>query len=162
MNFSTAIFLINDDVRAIAATYEKVDLTQNTAKMKYQPAYLEESRLPEGAVIFKTMDPDIDVNDYIVVPTDTRHGLTVCQVIATDVEIDPEATAECHWIVGKVDTSEFERLRQQEAAAIQKLKDAKTHARRKKLKAELMGKLDDDQLASIPMLTPPAKEAAEE
>lgn len=33
-NYSTAIFLINEDVRAIAVTYEKIDLNQDTTKMK--------------------------------------------------------------------------------------------------------------------------------
>lgn len=159
MNYSTAIFLINEEVRGIAVTYEEVDLTKDTTKLKYQPAYLEHGRMPKGAVVMKTMDSDIKVNDYVVVPTNTRHGMTVCQVVAVDVEIDFESPDECHWIVGKVDTAPFEELRQQEAEAIAKLKDAKTHKRRKELAAELMDKLDGDSIANIPLLTKQEEEA---
>ena len=162
MNYSTAIFLINNEVRGIAVTYEKIDLSKDTTQMKYQPAYLGAGRLPDGAVVMKTMDQDIKINDYVIVPTDTRHGMTVCQVVAIDVEIDFDLTTECHWIVGKVDTAPFEKLRQQEAEAIARLKESKTHARRKTLAAELMDKLDADTLASIPMLSAPGKEEAKE
>ena len=82
MNHSTAIFLINNDVRAIAVTYEKIDLAKDTTKMmKYQAAYLSGGRLPDGAVVFKTMDTAIKVDDFVIVPTDTRHGMTVCKVV---------------------------------------------------------------------------------
>lgn len=77
MNYSTAIFLINKDVRAIAVTYEKIDMNQDTTKMKFSAPYLSGGKLPTGATVFKTMDPKVKVDDYVTVPTDTRHGMTV-------------------------------------------------------------------------------------
>jgi len=149
-NYSTAIFLINSNVRAIAVTYEKIDLTKDTTQMKYQPAYLSGGKLPDGAAVFKTMDPDIKVDDFVIVPTDTRHGMTVCKVVATDIEIDLQSDKECHWIVGTVDTSEFESVRQQEEKAIVAIKAGKVKAEQDKLRQEMLAALGDN-VANIPM-----------
>lgn len=153
MNFSTAIFLINDDVRAIAVTYEKIDLTKDTTQMKYQPAYLSGGKLPDGAVVFKTFDQSIQVNDYVIVPTDTRHGMTVCQVVAADIEVDFESDKDCHWIVGKVDTTDFERVRQEEEKAIIKIKEAQVGKRRNQLARDLLGTMDAEDVKAIPMFS---------
>lgn len=150
MNYSTAIFLINRDVRAIAVTYEKIDVTQDTTQMKYQAAYLSGGRLPDGAAVFKTMNPKIKVNDFVIVPTDTRHGMTVCKVVATDIEIDFDSDKEAHWIVGTVDTREFEDIRQKEERAIIALKQAEVHKKRDELAASLIANIGD-ALPQIPM-----------
>lgn len=157
MNYSTAIFLIDENVRAIAVSYEPVDLTKDTTQMKYTPAYLETGK-PKDAIVMKTMDPGIAVNDYVIVPTNTRHGMTVCRVVATDFEIDFDSSEECHWIVGKVDTAPFEELRQKEAEILAQMKEAKALARRKKLAEEMKDKMDADKLASIPTLSGPGRE----
>lgn len=154
-NHSTLIFLVNDEVRAVAVTYEKIDLSQDTTKMKYNPEYLSAGRLPKGAVIFKTMDPDLKVDDFVIVPTDTRHGMTVCKVVAVDVEIDYTSMEECHWIVGTVDTREFERLRQQEDKMIQAVKAAKVNESRNKLRDSLLANIRGVDTARIPMFTKP-------
>lgn len=151
MNYSTAIFLINKDVRAIAVTYEKIDLTKDTTQMKYQPAYLSGGKLPEGAVVFKTMDQDVKIDDFVIVPTDTRHGMTVCKVVATDIEIDIESDKECHWIVGTVDTKPFEQLRQMEERAIIALKRAEVDQKREAMRNSLLKSLGDN-IPQIPML----------
>lgn len=150
MNYSTAIFLINKDVRAIAVTYEKIDLNKDTTQMKYQPAYLSGGKLPVGAVVFKTMDQDIDVNDYVIVPTDTRHGMTVCKVVATDIEVDFESDQECHWIVGTVNTHGFEQIRQQEEKAILAIKAGEVKNKQDKLRNDMLAALGDHAL-DIPM-----------
>lgn len=150
-NHSTLIFLINEDVRAIAVTYEKIDLSQDTTKMKYNPEYLSQGRLPKGAVVFKTMDPAIKVDDFVIVPTDTRHGMTVCKVVAVDIEIDFSSEQECHWIVGTVDTREFERLRQQEDAMIATVKAAKVNDERNRLRDSLLANLGGSDIKAIPM-----------
>ncbi len=76
MNYSTAIFLINPKVRAIAAVYEPD--TDNRKAPR---------------TIFKTFDSTIEVGDYILVPTDTRHKMTVNKVVEVDVEPDLESSA---------------------------------------------------------------------
>lgn len=150
-NISTLIFLINEDVRAIAVTYEAIDLTQDTTKMKYNPEYLSQGALPKGSVVLKTMDPEIKVDDFVIVPTDTRHGMTVCKVVATDIEIDFSSTDQCHWIVGTVNTQEFEHNRQQEDAMIAKVKAAKVNDERNKLRESLLANIGDADIKRIPM-----------
>lgn len=152
-NHSTLIFLMNEQVRAIAVTYEKIDMDQDTTKMKYNAEYLSAGRLPKGAVIFKTMDPDIKVDDFVIVPTDTRHGMTVCKVVAVDIEIDYSSEDLCHWIVGTVDTTEFERLRQAEDQMIQMVKRGKADEERAKARDQMMAGMKNVDLAAIPMFS---------
>ena len=68
MNYSTAIFLINNHARALKVTYE-------------------DGANPE---IVKTLDQTIKLDDYVVVETDTRHKMTVVKVVETDVDFDLE------------------------------------------------------------------------
>lgn len=156
-NYSTAIFLINKSARAIAVTYEKIDLNQDTTKLKFQPAYLSGGKLPDGAVVFKTMDKDIAVNDFVIVPTDTRHGMTVCKVVAVDVEIDFESSNECHWLIGTVNTIDFEDIRQQEEKAIIAIKAAEVNQKKEALSNALLENLKNSGV-DIPMLNAPAED----
>ena len=82
MNYSMAIFLISNQARAISVTYEADEKAAKT--------------------IFKTLDPSIAVGDYVVVQTDTRHQMTVCKVVETDIEPDFNSIALMKWIIGKV------------------------------------------------------------
>ena len=61
MNYSTAIFLISDEVRAINVTYERDGDAKRT--------------------LFKTFSKTIKIDDYVVVETNTRHHMTVCKVV---------------------------------------------------------------------------------
>ena len=60
MNKTTAVFLINDRVRAIRAAYEADTPTQKA-----------------GTELFKTFDPDIQVGDLVNVVSTTRHLVTL-------------------------------------------------------------------------------------
>lgn len=150
-NHSTTIFLVNEHVRAIACAYEEIDMSKDTTKMKYTPAYLSGASLPKSAAIFKTMNKDIKVGDFVTVPTETRVGMTVCKVIAIDVEIDFESDKECHWIVGTVDTTGFEEVRQWEERVIIAVKKSDVTQKREVLGAELKASMGDN----IPQLGAP-------
>lgn len=119
MNYSTAVFLINKNVRAIMATYESEDVAKRTA--------------------FKTLDPDIKVGDYIIVPTDTRHKMTVCKVVETDVDLDFDSTVPVLWVIGVVDRSDHEKVLEQEGKAIQAIKSAELHKKRNDLRDAMLG-----------------------
>lgn len=144
MNYSTSIFLINKDVRAIAVSYDKIDMDADTTKMKFQPAYLSGGGVPKGAEIYKTMDQSIKINDFVVVPTNTRHGMTVCKVVAIDVEIDFESDEDCHWIVDNVSMENFEKTRQAEDQAIQAMKAAQVNKKRNELSDTMLANMGDD------------------
>lgn len=131
MNYSTAIFLINSDVRAVAVSYE----TDHEGKGK------------RPFTTFKTFEDDIVEGDYVVIPTGTRHDMTVARVEEVDVEIDLESSAQMHWIVDRVDTTARNRVEAQEAEAIAKIKSAEKRAKQDQLREKLLA--DNPDLAGL-------------
>lgn len=132
MNYSTAIFLINPKVRAIAAIYEPD--TDNRKAPR---------------TVFKTFDQTIEVGDYILVPTDTRHKMTVNKVVEVDVEPDLESGAQMNWVIGAVERGPYEEVLAQESRAIDLMKAAeKTHAR-EELRKKMMAHVDETKLAAL-------------
>jgi hypothetical protein len=130
VNYSTAIFLINPKVRAIAATYEADD--------KVAPR-----------TIFKTFDQTLTVNDYIIVPTNTRHNMTVCKVVEVDIDADLESSVPMLWVIGTIDKAAYDDVLSQESRAIDLMKAAeKTHAR-EELRKKMMAHVDETQLAAL-------------
>ena len=123
MNYSTAIFLISDQARAVNVTYEKDEYAPKT--------------------MFKTLDPNIKVDDYVTVPTDTRHKMTVCKVVEVDVEPDLESSREMKWIVGVVSTADFDQIKSQEGDAIARIKSAEKTRKRKELRDALLADVGD-------------------
>ena len=114
MNYTTAVFLINKHVRAVLATYESEDNAKRT--------------------LFKTLDDTVAVGDFVVVPTDTRHKMTVCKVVETDVDVDFDSTAPVAWVIGKVDRTAHEQVLAQEGTAIQAIKSAELRQKRDNLR----------------------------
>jgi hypothetical protein len=132
MNFSTAIFLINPKARAISAIYEP-----DTDNRKSPRA------------IFKTFDQTLSVGDYILVPTDTRHKMTVNKVVEVDVEPDLESHTQINWVIGVIDRAAYDDVLAQEARAIDLMKAAeKTHAR-EELRKKMMAHVDETKLAAL-------------
>ena len=122
MNYSTAIFLINSDVRAVSVSYE-----QDAEGKGIKPF-----------VLFKTFDPEVSVGDYVAIPTGTRHGMTVARVEEIDVEVDVDLGGDMKWLVDRVDTSQRDAIEAQEAAAITTIKSAEKKARQDELRAKLI------------------------
>lgn len=118
MNYTTAIFLINDKVRAIACTYEAGDNASRT--------------------IFKTLDPTIKKDDLVIVPTNTRHGMTVVKVAETDVDLDLESSAQVLWIVAAVNRASYDRIALQEKEAMDQIRSAQARKKRDELARALM------------------------
>jgi hypothetical protein len=114
MNYSTAVFLINDKARAVMCTYE--------------------SALTAKRILFKTLDHDIVVGDYVVVPTDTRHGMTVVRVVEVDVELDFDDPTQIQWIIGRVNRLDYEDLLAREEEAINTIKAAEKKKKRDELR----------------------------
>jgi hypothetical protein len=132
VNYSTAIFLINPKVRAIAAIYEPDTDSRKAPR-----------------TVFKTFDQTISTGDYILVPTETRHKMTVNKVVEVDVEPDLESAACMHWVIGTVDRVAFEDVLTQEARAIELMKAAeKTHAR-EELRKKMMAHVDETKLNAL-------------
>lgn len=101
MDNSKIVFLINDQVRLIRVTYEPG--TPEAEKQAYS---------------FKTFDQTIQVDDYVVVETGTRHGLTVCKVTAVDLDVNFDDGIALKWAFQRVDTDAIESIRRAETEAI--------------------------------------------
>jgi len=112
MNYSTAVFLINNDVRCVSAIYD-------------------EGKTP---TLFKTLDPDLKKDDYAVVPTDTRFGFTIVKIVETDVDVDFDSQTQMRWIAGVFDRKAFDRIIELENKAIAAVRSAETRRKRDELR----------------------------
>ena len=127
MNLSTAVFLVNDECRAVMATYE--------ADTKERPA---------PRTMFKTFDPSIAVGDLVIVPTNTRHSMTVVKVVEADVEVDFDDATKVDWVIAKIDPAAHERLVAQERQLLDKIQSAQNRKRRQELAAAMMADAEDE------------------
>ncbi len=122
MNTSTYVFLFNPNTRAILATYDE-----------------KEGEKPKPYT-FKTIDKSIKVGDLVVVPTSTRHNLTVVKVVDVDIDVDIDTPHEIKWVIGKVDLETHQKLIDMELEAIAAINQAEIRKRR----VELAKKLQDN------------------
>lgn len=128
MNNTTAVFLINDKVRAILATYEAGD----NAPKEY----------------FKTFDASIKIGDLVNVTSETRHCFTVVKVTDVDVEFDIGTGTKFKWITGKIDLADYQNTLAMEDSALKAIASAEKTKRREELRKALFA----DQEAKISAL----------
>jgi hypothetical protein len=135
MNYSTAVMLVNENIRAIYVSYEV-----NSEGKGLKPY-----------TMFKTLDHSIKVGESVVVPTSTRHKHTVVRVEEVDVDVDFEDNTPVQWITDKVDTSKNEQILAEELKWIDALKLSEKKSKkdeiRKKLLATYEGDVDISRLA---------------
>lgn len=115
MNLSTAVFLINKDLRAVMATYEP----------------------GQKSTMFKTLDKSIKAGDMVTVPTNTRHNLTTAKITEVDVSVDFDDQTKVDWIISRIDMETYERTKKMEDQAIEVLKVADFRRRREALSNDL-------------------------
>lgn len=130
MNLSASIFLINDDVRPVRVSYDP-DLPKNNNPNR----------------LFKTLDKTVKKDDYVIVPTTTRHGFTVCRVEETDFVIDYDGSDRWDWVVGKVDKEAYDAVVAQEAQYTNRIGQAEQSRKKHELAAAL--KLADLDLTGL-------------
>lgn len=136
-NYSTAVFLINPNVRAVKAIYEAIPLSG-----PMQPE-----------TIFKTFDKSLKKGDLVLVPTQTRHCMTVVKITEVDVEVDPDTSTQIDWIIGLIDTTQYLKTLEQESDAIKIIKSAKATKKRADLAKELLADQDPASLKLLPIAT---------
>lgn len=129
MNYTTAVFLINKNVRCV--------------KVSYEP-----DRMSAADVLYKTLDPDIKKDDLVVVPTCTRHLMTVCKVTEVNVDVDFDSPTPMQWIVQRVDREAYQVVLDQENQALDVIKSAEHRRKREELRDALL----KDQVATIKAL----------
>lgn len=124
MNNSVAIFLLSDQVRGVMVTYEA------------------DENAPQD--LCKTFNLDIAVDDFVVVRTDTRHNMTVCKVVEVDVDPDFDSSKMVQWIVGVINTVDYESLQTQEEELFTKIAAAEKRKRRDELRETLLANAGDE------------------
>ena len=127
MNYTRAVFLISDDVRAVACVYGAGEGAKRT--------------------VFKTFDREIRVDDFVVVPTDTRHRMTVVRVVEVDLEPDLQSG------------DDMEQIEAQEKAAIAKIKAAELRRQKRELRDALLDEEATKDLKLLPIGPPLHPEA---
>ena len=140
MNLTTAIFLIDSSVRAIKVIYNPDE--------------------PHKQYVFKTTDQSLQVDDYVVVPTDIKHKMTVCKVVETDVDVDYDSDIQYKWVVGKVDLKQYEAVLEIEKGKMAEVKKAETLSKRKELRVKLEASNPDLFKDQTPLLVSSADAAS--
>jgi len=143
MNPSLIVFLINKDVRCVGVSYEPDGATPPGGKQ---------------IRLFKTMDAAMRPNDLVVMPTDTRWGMTVGRVETVDVDVDFDASTKMEWLVQAVDKTTFDKMLAVEETAIQTVRKAEIRRKREELARDLLADNPDLQAlgeAVGPALSPP-------
>lgn len=138
-NYSTAVFLLNNKVRAVLGIY------------KPDPLNAPVSAPLEKRVMFKTLDPDIKKDDIVLVPSATRHNITTFKITDVDVDVDLESPTKVEWIVGVVDRTDYDQVLAMEASAINAIKSAQTTKKRKELRETLMADVPVDTIKALPI-----------
>lgn len=126
MNKSLQIFLINSKTRAIETEYEPGD---------------------KSTRVFKSLDAGIEVDDFVVVQTSTRHNMTVVKVVAVDVDVDFDDKTVMQWVVSKVPVEDFEALVAQESKALETISKAEKFRRRETLRKDLLADTESEVMA---------------
>jgi hypothetical protein len=114
-------------------TWSMVSLLQEnliTIKVRYTPN--------GNWYTFKTRDTSIEVGDFVLTnPGCVKGKFTVGEVVSIDekVDIDPNSGIRYNWIVGKVDTTDYDKLVETDEKAYGLLVEAEKHAMREKLVA---------------------------
>lgn len=113
MNYSTAVMLINANIRAVSAQYE-------------------ESGKVEA---FKTLLQDLKKDDLVVVESGTRWKFTIVKIIDVEnVQVDFDSDKLVKWVVQKVETGPHDAMKEMENQAIDVIKAGELRKRREDIR----------------------------
>ncbi len=120
MNLTAAIMLVNKEVRPVRVVYDP-DV----------PKHNDPNRL------FKTLDPNLKVDDFVVVRTATRHGFTVAKVSEVGFRVNFDSPQDYDWIVAKVDVDQYKQMVAQENQVVERIGNAEENRKRAELAQSL-------------------------
>ena len=89
----------------------------------------------------------------MVVPTDTRHNMTVCRVENDDVDVDAylESNQDIRWIITRVDSGLHQKCLSMEEDAVRVIRSAEKRRKREELKKSILADLKGDELVALPI-----------
>jgi len=132
LNYSTAVMLVNENIKAVLVTYEP-DADHSTAKR----------------TMYKTTDHSLKQGDLVITPTDTRHKFTIAMVDEFDAEVDYEDDTDVKWIVGRAPTEAYVEILKKEKEMIDVVKASEKRAKREEIRKNMLGLQEDQNLESL-------------
>ena len=136
-NYSSAVLLVNDDIRVVACSYLPEPSAPNAPQ--YHQLTADDREVHGKRYQFKTLDKTIKVGDYVVVPTGTRHFMTVVRVEETDSDVDFDSNIQLKWIICKVDTETVKSILAKEQEWVEKLQKVERASKKEELRKKLLG-----------------------
>jgi len=127
MNYTTVVMIANPNIRCIKGLYE------------------------DGgrATLFKTVDSTIKVDDYVVVESSTRWGLTTVKVIEVDVEPDFDGTEKVRWALDKIDYTRYKEILKMEEDAVTLIRKGENRKKREEIAKNTLAILSDDEVKAM-------------
>lgn len=130
-NMSLALFVVNQTARCIGVNYDPAE-----------KQYGSDGAQTEKITPFKTLDPSIKVDDYVVIETGQRHGYTVARVKQVDLPVDFQNDKEMRWIACRIDVENHQARKAGEVEVIAAIQKAQNDKIRKDLATDLMAGAD--------------------
>lgn len=127
MNYSTSVMLINENIRAVRGRYE------------------------DGgkAVVFKTIDQSIKVDDFVVVESGTRWNVTTVKITEIDVSPDFDSNEHMHWVISKIDMAAHQKVTDMESQAIELIKKGELRKRREDIKKNTLDAFVNGEIETL-------------
>lgn len=127
VNPSLAVFLLPEGQRprCVSVSY---DVAKSTSRMQDVPVDIKS---------FKTLDPGIKKGDMVVIPTDTRWGLTVGRVEDVDLTVNFTSSETMRWIAGTFDKAAYDNILAREKELVGTVASAQQEAARTELADQL-------------------------
>lgn len=129
MHDSRKVFLLDPEPQCIKAVYEPHEGASQTE--------------------FKTFDENIKVDDYVIVPSGTRHNMSVSRVVEVGVEPDLDTSTKMDWVIGIIESSTFENILEQEKVFIDAARSAEKKRRKKQLREDILADVDTKDMMLI-------------
>jgi len=123
MNPTASVMLVEDSIRPCMVEYDPENYKNNS-----------------DSKFFKCLDPNVKVDDLVIVTTSTRHGMTVAKVKKigiADVPVNFESNDLWGWVVGPVPSEQHKRILETERAIVGRVQEANTNKLKTELKAAM-------------------------
>lgn len=127
MNYSTAVLLVSEQVKAIGVKFGTSG-----------------GSLSGKEYVYKTTE-DVELGDLVLVQTDDNiYSYKVVEVTNLDPEVPFEGDRKIKWIVQKVDLTLRETNEEREAEVVEKVMQANKKSKREQLRDMLMASVSDE------------------
>jgi hypothetical protein len=133
-----AILLVSDEVIAVRGVYDPSE-TAGRNKVKYAAHESEWAETERNGELFKTLIPDLTVGEIVVVESASRTGFSTIKITEVNADFDFDSDEPCRWITQRIDIDAHKDLRQREAAAVGKVKNAQRSSQREEIRRQMLG-----------------------